>query len=168
MVGIDFIPNLHLHCPCVPRSRRGGMKSYAWWLFGLAGLFNFAVGGAILFARPSLVEMFGLDTIGGSILVFANPTGMFVVLFGYAYLQHRCRSRNLSPVHPPGGGRKALGGCLRGSALVDGRRAGHGSRAGLCRFRVRAAVPRLSAPHVLPACMTCRRVGARKLRSRRT
>jgi hypothetical protein len=63
------------------------MKSYAWWLFWIAGLFNIVVGSALLFARPRLIEMFGLDMIGGSNLVFANLTGMFVILFGCAYLR---------------------------------------------------------------------------------
>lgn len=63
------------------------MRNYARWLFGIAGLFNLAVGGALLFARPWLMALLHLDVIGGLNVVLANLTGMFVALFGYAYLR---------------------------------------------------------------------------------
>jgi hypothetical protein len=63
------------------------MKTYARWLFGIAGVFNLVVGGALLFARPWLIAILRLDPAGGSNLVLANLAGMFVALFGYAYLR---------------------------------------------------------------------------------
>ena len=62
------------------------MNGYARWLFGIAGLFNLVVGAALVFARTWLVPMLQLDPIGGTNSVLANLTGMFVALFGYAYL----------------------------------------------------------------------------------
>jgi hypothetical protein len=63
------------------------MNTCARWLFGMAGLFNIAVGAALVFARTWLMPMLQLDPITGTNLVFANLTGMFVMLFGYAYLR---------------------------------------------------------------------------------
>ena|SRR5215469_1504184 len=62
------------------------MRRYARWLFGIAGVFNLVVGGALLFGRPWLMALLHLDATGGLNIVFANLTGMFVALFGYAYL----------------------------------------------------------------------------------
>jgi len=67
--------------------RRNRTNTYARWLFGIAGMFNLAVGFALLFARAKLAAMLRLDPVGGTGVVFANLTGMFVALFGVAYLR---------------------------------------------------------------------------------
>jgi hypothetical protein len=62
------------------------MTTYARWLFGIAAVFNFAVGLALLFFRPLLLGKLGFDPVTGSNIVIANLTGMFVALFGWCYL----------------------------------------------------------------------------------
>ncbi|MGD0190592.1 MAG: hypothetical protein ABSD74_07610 [Rhizomicrobium sp.] len=62
------------------------MTNYARWLFGIAALFNCAVGLAMLFLRPLFLGQLGFDAIAGSNIVIANLTGMFIALFGWCYL----------------------------------------------------------------------------------
>ena len=57
------------------------------WLFGTASFLNFSVAGALLFLRPSLAPLLGLDPIAGTNLVFMNLLIGFIALFGYAYLR---------------------------------------------------------------------------------
>jgi hypothetical protein len=61
------------------------MTKYARWLFGIAALFNFAVGFPMLFLRPLFLGRLGFDAISGSNVVIANLTGMFIALFGWCY-----------------------------------------------------------------------------------
>lgn len=60
---------------------------YAFWLFGSAALFNFAVAAALLFGRAQMAAMFALDPVTGTHVVTANLAGALVGLFGYAYLR---------------------------------------------------------------------------------
>jgi hypothetical protein len=62
------------------------MNAYARWLFGIAAIFNFAVGLALLFLRPMLLGRLGFDPVTGSNVIIANLVGMFIALFGYCYL----------------------------------------------------------------------------------
>lgn len=62
------------------------MTAYARRLFGIAAAFNFAAGAATVFLRSMLVSGLQLDPIRGSNIVIADLFGMFVALFGYAYL----------------------------------------------------------------------------------
>jgi len=67
--------------------RERSVRKYARWLFGTAGAFNLIVGGALLFARGWMAATLGLAPVSGTGVVLANLTGMFVALFGYAYLR---------------------------------------------------------------------------------
>jgi hypothetical protein len=62
-------------------------NGYTKVLFGTAAAFNFAVAAALLFARPQMAAMFGLDPVTGTHVVTANLAGVMVGLFGYAYLR---------------------------------------------------------------------------------
>jgi hypothetical protein len=63
----------------------GRMRAHARWLFGIAAVMNFAVGGGLVFLRPRLGPLLGLTPTTGSNVVIANATGLFIAVFGYAY-----------------------------------------------------------------------------------
>jgi len=63
------------------------MDAYARKLFTVAAIFNFLVALGLLFGRPLVGPLFGLDPASGTNLVFLYLTGMFVALFGYSYLR---------------------------------------------------------------------------------
>ena len=61
------------------------MKSYARWLFGTAAAFNIAVGLALLWLRPQLGPLLGLEPVEGTNLVIGNLAGLLVALLGCVY-----------------------------------------------------------------------------------
>jgi hypothetical protein len=63
------------------------MKPYARWLFGIAAALNFLVAVGLLFLRPWLAPLLGLDPITGTNLVLVNFAGTMIGLFGYGYLR---------------------------------------------------------------------------------
>jgi hypothetical protein len=65
----------------------GMMTAYGRWLFGLAALFNAAVGALALLAPELFAAWLGLDAITGTNRLFAALSGGFILLFGYAYLR---------------------------------------------------------------------------------
>jgi hypothetical protein len=55
------------------------------WLFGVAAVFNLAVGASLLLARPMLTSLLRLEPATGTNLVTYYLTASFVSLFGYSY-----------------------------------------------------------------------------------
>ena len=63
------------------------MESYARRLFGTAAFFNVVVALALLFLRPVLGPLVGLDPVAGTNRVFLYMTAFLIGTFGYAYLR---------------------------------------------------------------------------------
>jgi hypothetical protein len=63
------------------------MKHYARWLFGIAAALNLLVAVGLLFLRPWLAPVLGLNPITGTNLVLVNFAGAMIGLFGYGYLR---------------------------------------------------------------------------------
>jgi hypothetical protein len=61
------------------------MRAYGGWLFGAAAVFNAAVGLGLLFARPWLGGLIGLDPATGTNLALLYLTASFILLFAGAY-----------------------------------------------------------------------------------
>jgi hypothetical protein len=61
------------------------MKSYARWLFGMAAVFNIALGLALLFLRPLLASWLGIEPAQGENLVLGNLAGLLAGLIGCIY-----------------------------------------------------------------------------------
>jgi hypothetical protein len=55
-------------------------------LFGIAALFNFGVGGALLLARPLVTALLRFDAVTGTNLMTFYLAAGLITLFGYAYL----------------------------------------------------------------------------------
>src|SRR5471030_2950944 len=63
------------------------MNHYARWLFGIAAALNLFVAVGLLFLRPWLAPLLGLNPITGTNLVLVNFAGTMIGLFGYGYLR---------------------------------------------------------------------------------
>lgn len=63
------------------------MKTYARWLFGIAGGLNVLVGLALLLAEPQAVARAGLDPVHGINLALIYFAGTMIALFGYGYIR---------------------------------------------------------------------------------
>ena len=63
------------------------MESYARRLFGTAAFFNVVVALALLFLRPVLGPLVGLDPVAGTNRVFLYMAAFLIGTFGYAYLR---------------------------------------------------------------------------------
>ncbi len=68
----------------MPPARPDG-QAYAGWLFGSAGALNIVVAAGLVFLRPWLGPVLGLDPIAGTNLTLLYLTAGFIALFGYAY-----------------------------------------------------------------------------------
>lgn len=87
MLPFDASLRIHRRAQDLRRPRGNiAITTHARWLFGIAAVFNLAVGAVAVFARSLLVDMFSLDAVGGSNILVFNLAGAFVALFGYAYL----------------------------------------------------------------------------------
>ncbi|HLY39115.1 MAG TPA: hypothetical protein VKU61_13815 [Candidatus Binatia bacterium] len=73
------------------------MESYARRLFGIAALANFLFAFVLLFLRPVLASLVGLDPVAGTNRVFVYLTGTLVGAFGYAYLRVAGDPRRFRP-----------------------------------------------------------------------
>jgi hypothetical protein len=63
------------------------MTAYGRKLFGIAAAFNFTVALGLLFLRPTLTPLLGLDPIAGTNLVLLYLVVALVATFGYVYLR---------------------------------------------------------------------------------
>jgi hypothetical protein len=63
----------------------GRNLTLARWLFGSAAIYNVSGGGALLFLRPSLQPLLGLDPVAGTNIPTLYIACGFIILFGYAY-----------------------------------------------------------------------------------
>lgn len=63
------------------------MHSYARRLFGTAAVLNFAVATSLLFLRPQVGPLIGLDPVAGTNAVFLYLTAFMIGTFAYAYLR---------------------------------------------------------------------------------
>jgi hypothetical protein len=61
------------------------MNAYAGKLFRIAALFNFIVGGSLIFLRPRLGPLLHLDPVTGTNIAIFNLAGALIATFGYAY-----------------------------------------------------------------------------------
>ncbi|MBA3812024.1 MAG: hypothetical protein H0X27_10370 [Caulobacteraceae bacterium] len=88
--------------------RRTSTGSGAPRLFGVAAAFNFGVGIALLFLRPWLGPLLGLDVIAGTNLVLIDLTAGLILLFGYAYARLAIDAVRYRPYIPIGIGGKLV------------------------------------------------------------
>ncbi len=88
--------------------RRTSAASSAPWLFGVAAAFNVAVGIGLLFLRPWLAPLLGLDPIAGTNLVLIDLAGGLILLFGYAYARVAMDPTRYRPYIPLGIGGKLV------------------------------------------------------------
>ena len=73
------------------------MESYARRLFGVAAFTNFLFAFTLLFLRPVLAPIVGLDPIAGTNRVFVYLTATLVGAFGYSYLRVAGDPRRFRP-----------------------------------------------------------------------
>ena len=75
----------------------GRVESYARRLFGTAAVFNFAAALTLLFLRPVVGPLVGLEPVVGTNRVFVYMTAFLVGTFGYAYLRIAGDPRRFRP-----------------------------------------------------------------------
>jgi hypothetical protein len=63
------------------------VTTYARWLFGTAAALNIGVAAGLLFLRPQIGPLLGLDPISGTNVALLYLTAGFIGLFGYAYVR---------------------------------------------------------------------------------
>src|SRR5437870_10640571 len=73
------------------------MEAYARRLFGIAAVLNFLFAFALLFLRPVLARLVGLDPVAGTNRVFVYLTAFLVGTFGYAYVRVAGDPRRFRP-----------------------------------------------------------------------
>ena len=78
-------------------TRAAAPASYARTLFGTAAFFNFAAAGALLFLRPVLAPLAGLEPVVGTNLVFLYMTAFLIATFGWAYARIAQDPRRFRP-----------------------------------------------------------------------
>jgi hypothetical protein len=63
------------------------VKTYAHWLFGVAGSVNLIVGLSLLLLPSRAAVFVGLEPAAGSHIVLIYFTGAMIAVFGYSYLR---------------------------------------------------------------------------------
>jgi hypothetical protein len=73
------------------------MQAHARALFGTAAAANFGVALGLLFLRPQLGPLLGLDPAGGTNAIFLYLAAVMIGLFGYSYLRVAGDPRRFRP-----------------------------------------------------------------------